>query len=1250
MTKYLFFLVFLFGLTPITLGQFTVNFSANPLSVCVGQNMQFNDLSTSNTPIVSWVWDFGDGTSSTQQNPTHTYNAPGSFTVILTANNGTNAISEVKTNYVLVHPLPEPNFTLSTPPCSLPATLNVTSVSPSSGVSYNWNFGNGQTSTLAQPSNINYPNTGVFNVTLTATNTSTGCVNSTSQLVTINNYNTSFTSSPSVICTGAPVNFTQNSTPGTNSFAWNFGNGQTSNQANPTHTFTAPGTYTVTLNSQNTTIGCSGQFSQTITVLEAQQPTLTPSLTIGCNPATVSFTNTSGFNGSFTWDFGNGNTFSGNNPPPQQYSMPDFDEFPFPESESFTVIIYATDANGCSSGQAYTDLITIYNLFPEFTIDIDEGCETLLSTFTNTSFSPIPGFPINSWSWNFGNGQTSNQQNPPTQAYNEGVYDVSLTITTANGCTATLDSLEAIQVGIPPNVLFTVGPDTICARQTLEFQNLTTIDVPFDEDEVEYIWLIGNQGPFGDFEPNSEPVLDTGFIDITLIVSFRGCKDTLTLEDIVYVHAPLVGFSAPSVLCNPTIPVQITIEDNTILGQEDDSVAVFWWIGDGTTYDYNSEQAWQNNQTSFTHTYQNYGDFVIKQKAWNFENGCIDSLEQVVHINFFELDLNILNDSVCFGGATAFNWTHESIAQHDISLYSYLVNDSLLGFSTMGQVTNPDNFIFPTPGNHQITLNATNALGCQNTASQSLYVAPLPEVQIELTGVLGCVPTEATFEDASVSVSGVPLVSYDWTSDGVPVSGNSDPIYVAAVNTTGEFATHLTVTDALGCTSSTTLITDFISPIANFSMPEVICNNTAFTPENLSQNFSNSTWLWNGQVVSTENNPEITLSYPLNQNILFYDAVLTLVVSDDFGCSDEIDFSFVVSSPYANFSYNLSGANTDELGNFTCPSVFGQFTDLSQSFGNIVSWNWDFGDGKTSVFQNPTNTYVFAGVYTSSLTIQDEYGCQSTIVMEDFLSINGPSGVFGWIPGGTACDPNYIFEVYETNGVAQIQWFPGDGSNFGSLTGGEYFYPSSGVFAPFVIITDANNCAVTYLLDTLTVQFGNLNAAFYVDPEELNWGENLLVVNQSTGGIGGIVNNQWFFGNDSFSNSQPQFNYLFNESGQLEIVLIVTDSLGCIDTASATVFVTTNLAFPNVFSPNGDGVNDVFTFIFNAYREYEVVILNRWGNVMSQRYVVDENYLWDGRAPNGNWAAEGVYYYLVKGILRDNTPREDYGFFHLILD
>jgi len=93
-----------------------------------------------------------------------------------------------------------------------------------------------------------------------------------------------------------------------------------------------------------------------------------------------------------------------------------------------------------------------------------------------------------------------------------------------------------------------------------------------------------------------------------------------------------------------------------------------------------------------------------------------------------------------------------------------------------------------------------------------------------------------------------------------------------------------------------------------------------------------------------------------------------------------------------------------------------------------------------------------------------------------------------------------------------------------------------------------------------------------------------------------------------------------------------------------------DLEYPNVFTPNGDGVNDFFVFVANAYKEYEVVILNRWGNEVSKTYVINDNYLWDGKTQNGDMASEGVYFYHVKGLLRDGKPNQDHGFVHLVLE
>lgn len=1227
--------------------QFIVNFSASPVVACVGQPINFTDLSSSPSGIVSWVWDFGDGNSSTLQNPTHTYNAPGNYTVILTANNGVSALSEVKSNYILINPLPQPSFSFSNPPCSLPASINLQNVNPSSGVTYLWAFGNGQTSSVQSPQNILYTSEGSYNISLTVTNTSTGCVNSTTQTINIFNYSAGFTYSPQTVCVGTAVNFTNTCSPGTNIYNWNFGNGQTSNGANPSAVYNSPGSYTVTLNSQNTSIGCNGQASQTITVVNPQTPSLSPSITVGCNPSMINFTNTSGFQGDFSWSFGNGSSFQGTTPPQQSYSIPENTT-----SQSFDVYLYSTDANGCVSGQAYPNLITIYNLFPLFSVDQNDGCEILPVNFTNLSSSPIPGFPINSWVWNFGNGQTSSLQNPPTQFYNEGVYTVSLTVSTANGCTKTLDSISVIEVGVPPTALFTVQPDTICARQTLSFINQSWVSVPSTPSDFEYEWYIGSQGPYYEFEPNGVPITDTGALDITLIVYFRGCPDTLVIENAVYVWGPLVQFSAPSILCNPQIPVEITISENSILGQEDDNVSVLWTLGDGTSISYNSSQAWQNNNQSFNHTYNAYGQYVIQQVIWNHDNGCVDSLSQTLNLNFFSLNLLLDNDSICVGAPINFQWNYTSISDFAPFFYYYLIDQSIpLGNSLIGNITNPFSYTFNETGIHQITVGATNFLGCEAIATQNIMATALPSAMVGDINILSCVPSPIIFTDASQSISGVPIINYLWSFNGdTPIVGNGNPTFVSNIQSIGDYSVMLTITDALGCADSYSQSFTVEEPLANFEMPSVICNNSSFQPLNLSVNFSAASWYWNGSQISNEINPTITITHPFNPEITSYNDEITLVVSDANGCTSTFILPLLVSSPVANFSYNLIGANTDENGNFTCPPVFGMFTDLSESVGEITSWNWIFGDGKTSTLQNPNNTYVFAGVYTASLFIEDEYGCQSNITYDDFLTINGPSGEFSWQPVNSLCDPNYLFEVVFINNVSQIEWFPGNSTSFNSISGGEYIFPAAGVYAPYVIITDANNCAVTYYLDTITVFFGNLVASFYATPTELNWGVPVLIVNESSGGIGGIVNNNWTIGSNNFNNQSAQYNYLTDESGNIIITLVVTDSLGCVDSASISIIVTTDLEYPNVFTPNGDGVNDFFVFVANAYKEYEVVILNRWGNEVSKTYVINDNYLWDGKTQNGDMASEGVYFYHVKGLLRDGKPNQDHGFVHLVLE
>ncbi len=231
------------------------NFTADVTSGTVPLNVQFNDSSTGSP--TSWLWDFGDGTNATSQNPLHTYRTIGNYTVNLTVANGEGSDSEVKTEYIVVsEPLPAApvaNFTAIPTSGAAPLTVNFTDQSTGSPTSWLWDFGDDTNSTSQNPSHI-YNAVGNYTVNLTVANT--GGIDSevkTGYLIVseplpeapVANFTATLTSGSAPLT----VTFTDQSTNSPTSWAWDFNNDGTvdSNLQNSTYTFTTPGTYTVNL-------------------------------------------------------------------------------------------------------------------------------------------------------------------------------------------------------------------------------------------------------------------------------------------------------------------------------------------------------------------------------------------------------------------------------------------------------------------------------------------------------------------------------------------------------------------------------------------------------------------------------------------------------------------------------------------------------------------------------------------------------------------------------------------------------------------------------------------------------------------------------------------------------------------------------------------------------------------------------------------------------------------------------------------
>jgi PKD repeat protein len=296
-----------------SMGQIRADFSATPTSGCSPQIVTFTDLSTGNPTL--WRWDLGNGTISFLQNPSLAYFTPGQYNIKLVIRDAVgNTDSITKTQYITIFDIPIINFSATPVSGCIPLTVQFTDLSSSGNsalTNWLWDFGDGNTGNTQNPSHT-YTSAGNFNVTLRVTNAA-GCA----KTLTINNFIqvsngviANFTNTLPAGCSlPVTINFTNTSSgPGILGYLWDFGNGGTSTQQNPSHTYNSMGSFTVTLNVVSST-GCTNTIIRSnAVVIDFVQASFTGPPNV-CEDAPVSFTNTTTpVPTSVLWSFGDGKT------------------------------------------------------------------------------------------------------------------------------------------------------------------------------------------------------------------------------------------------------------------------------------------------------------------------------------------------------------------------------------------------------------------------------------------------------------------------------------------------------------------------------------------------------------------------------------------------------------------------------------------------------------------------------------------------------------------------------------------------------------------------------------------------------------------------------------------------------------------------------------------------------------------------------------------------------------------------------
>jgi len=409
------------------------DFSASTTSGCAPLAVIFTDQS-SGSPF-SWNWDFGNGQLATGKGASVTYSQPGVYTVRLVVKNAAGVDDEIKTNYITVYPSPSPAFSANLTTACVPATIQFADQStspPGAGsiVSWSWDFGDGSNSTQRNPSHT-YTTTGFYTVSLQITS-STGCKSSASigrYIRIVSGINADFSFSQPATCQPPfMINFQdQSSGPGTLSYSWNFGNGSpNSTVQNPASSYNAAGTFPVQLNVQST-LGCTGSITKNIVVTGKTTDFNFPS-TI-CIGQTVSFQNNSSpAPVSSSWDFGDGTNSSQINPVKT-----------FLNGGTFQVKLINDYGNCKDSTTKNVTIITQPAV--DFSANDSTACNPPFAVkFTDKSPA------ASTWLWSFGDGTTSNQQNPTHTYTSSGFFDVTLTITLPGGCSNTITKTKYIKI------------------------------------------------------------------------------------------------------------------------------------------------------------------------------------------------------------------------------------------------------------------------------------------------------------------------------------------------------------------------------------------------------------------------------------------------------------------------------------------------------------------------------------------------------------------------------------------------------------------------------------------------------------------------------------------------------------------------------------------------------------------------------------------------------------------------------------
>ncbi|MCF8258827.1 MAG: PKD domain-containing protein [Flavobacteriales bacterium] len=758
---------------------------------------------------------------------------------------------------------------------------------------------------------------------------------------------------------------------------------------------------------------------------------------------------------------------------------------------------------------------------------------------------------------------------------------LNVTGTDANGCVNT----DAVIVTVHPLPIVNAGADDeVCLGLSLPMNA---------SGAATYVWT-----PNTDLNnPNIGNPVFAGLADATFTVTgtdVNGCVDTDDIS-ITVLPLPIVNAGNDAAIC-----AQQTIQ----LGATG-AVGYAWSPATGlSSANVQNPILTGSSTTTFTITGTD-------------ANGCVNT--DAVTITVHPLPQAVIDPiaPVCVGNASFFS---ESSVGNVVD-YAWTLGNGSASSSPAHSIT------YTSAQTYNVTLNVTDDNGCQHQTTAQAVVNPLPVVTMAITDAPDFCENEViSFQNTSPGQAAG--ISWNFAYlPGLPVqpgysSPQNNPQF--AYPSFGQYTVRLLVLSDLGCVNSATqTVNIFATPVADFDFT-VACEGgpTAFTDlTTVSGTSVVNGWQWNY-------GDQTPVAYPQNPNHTFaQDGTypVELIVQSNQGCRDTM-----VHQVWVNPTPVISISGTD-----VCHGVETQFTNGSiPQDGTIVNWDWDFGNGQTANGQTATHTYALHGNYTASLTAETDSGCTATGTTlvkafpnpEPSFTVLSPEG----------CEPHttsfFNNSVIASGGLAGYTWQFGTGDGSTDALSTYTYRDTLGSFTVTLTAISNLGCETTVVQDDAVTVHVTPVAVFSQSDQVISLLEpQVNFTDLSTD----AVTYDWDFGNGGTSSQQHPLT-MYMEPGEYAIELIVVNGM-CSDTAQSKILVNPilTLYIPSAFTPDANGVNEVFMGYGEGYSDYRMWIYDRWGKLLFESG--NDQTGWDGTY-NGQGVQKGVYIYHF--LLHDRFGRE----------